>query len=47
MNNSLIPVFNVPKSKIDIYPDGKTVVISRIDSNLYPVKKIRKVFIVE
>jgi hypothetical protein len=36
----------IPKSKTDIYRDGKTVVISRMDSNLYPVKKIRKVFIV-
>jgi hypothetical protein len=37
---------SVPKSKTNIYRDGNTVVISRMDSNLYPVKKIRKVFIV-
>jgi hypothetical protein len=36
----------IPKSKTDIYRDGNTVVISRMDSNLYPVKKFRKVFIV-
>jgi hypothetical protein len=36
----------IPKSNTDIYSDGNTVVISRMDSNLYPVKKCRKVFIV-
>jgi hypothetical protein len=32
----------IAKSKTDIYRDGNTVVISRMDSNLYPVKKFRK-----
>ena len=36
----------IPKSKTDIYRDRNTVVISRMDNNLCPVKKIRKVFIV-
>jgi len=36
----------IPKSKTDIYRVGNTVVISRMDNNLYPVKKFRKVFIV-
>jgi hypothetical protein len=29
-----------------MYRDGNTVAISRMDSNLYPVKKFRNVFIV-
>jgi hypothetical protein len=36
----------ISKSKTYIYRDGNTVVISRMDSNLYPVNKFRKVFIV-
>ena len=36
----------IPKSKTDIYRDRNTVVISWMDNNLCPVKKIRKVFIV-
>ena len=32
----------IPKSKTDIYRDGNTVVISRMDSNLYAVNKFRK-----
>jgi hypothetical protein len=36
----------IAKSKTGIYRDGNTVVISRMDINLYPAKKFRKVFIV-
>jgi hypothetical protein len=52
-NVCVFPIFEsyyvsifIPKSKTDIYRDGNTVVISRMDNNLYPVKQFRKVFIV-
>ena len=52
-NFCVFPIFEsyyvsifIPKSKTDIYRNGNTVVITRMDSNLYPVKKFRKVFIV-
>ena len=35
-------LYFIPKSKTDIYRDGNTVVISRMDSNLYPVKNLEK-----
>jgi integrase len=34
----------IPKSKTDIYRDGNTVVISRMDNNLFPAKKFRNIF---
>jgi hypothetical protein len=47
----MFPIFEsyyvifIPKSKTDIYRDGNTVVISRMDNNLHPVNQFRKVFI--
>jgi hypothetical protein len=35
-------LYFIPKSKTDIYRDGNTVVISRMDSNLYPVNNLEK-----
>jgi hypothetical protein len=35
-------LYFILKSKTDIYRDGNTVVISRMDSNLYPVKNLEK-----
>ena len=35
-------LYFIPKSETDIYRDGNTVVISRMDSNLYPVNNLEK-----